>query len=167
MTKDSSMSRSRAVMLLVLVCSTLLLVSDSLVGQTQESPLVGKWQLSLWVTGATTSTGPRAAGGDLELRRLDLGSAASAGFDVYSVAYDTTLHVMFGAPKAGPAQAILKGRGTVELAFNPFLDHGAFRLSGVLRGDSIVGEWLRTNFADDGYLGSFRMVRRREGVNGG
>jgi hypothetical protein len=160
-TKDSSMSRTRAGMLLVLVCSTLLLVGDPVVGQTQGSPLAGKWQLSLWVTGATTSTGPRAARGDLELRRLDLGSAGSAGSDVYSVAYDTTLHVMFGAPRAGPAQAGLKGAGMVELAFNPFLDHGAFRLSGVLRGDSIVGEWLRTNFADDGYLGAFRMVRTR------
>jgi hypothetical protein len=155
------MSRSRAGILLVLVSSTLLLVGDSLVGQTQGSPLAGKWQLSLWVTGPTTSTGPRAAGGDLELRRLDLGSAASTGSDVYSVAYDNTLHVIFGPPRAGPAQAVLKGTGTVELAFNPFLDHGAFRLSGVLRGDSIVGEWLRTNFADDGYLGAFRMVRRR------
>jgi hypothetical protein len=113
------------------------------------------------VTG-TTSTGPRAARGELELRRLDLGSAASAGSEVYSVAYDTTLHVLFGAPRAGPAQAVLKGPETVELAFNPFLDHGAFRLSGVLRGDTIAGEWLRTNFADDGYRGTFTMARRRE-----
>lgn len=102
------------------------------------------------------------ARGSVELRRLDLGSAPSAGSDVYSVAYDSTLHVMFGTPRAGPAQAVLKGAGWVELAFNPFLDHGAFRLSGVLRGDTIAGEWLRTNFADDGYRGTFTMVRRRE-----
>jgi hypothetical protein len=79
---------------------------------------------------------------------------------VYSVTYDTTLHVMLGASGFGPAQAVLTAQGKVELAFNPFVDHGAFRLTGAIRGDSIIGEWQRTNFADDGYRGAFTMVRR-------
>jgi hypothetical protein len=55
---------------------------------------------------------------------------------------------------------VLTAQGKVELAFNPFVDHGAFRLTGTIRGDSIIGEWQRTNFADDGYRGAFTMVRR-------
>jgi pimeloyl-ACP methyl ester carboxylesterase len=79
---------------------------------------------------------------------------------VYNITYDTTLHFMLGPPKYGPAQAVLKAGGSVELAFNPLVDHGAFRLTGVVRGDSIVGSWHRTSFANDGYRGSFTMVRR-------
>jgi hypothetical protein len=90
---------------------------------------------------------------------LDVDSTSPARLNGYSVAYDSTLQVMFGAPRLGPAQAMLKSGGVVELVFNPFIDHGAFRLSGVLRGDSIIGEWHRTNFADDGYRGAFTMVR--------
>ena len=135
----------------------------SLVGQTTGSRLLGTWELSLWVTDSPAkSAGPRTASGVLELRRLEMEQAESDFSEIYSVTYDTTLHLMLGVPRAGPAQAVLKGRGTVELIFNPFVDHGAFRLAGVLRADSITGEWYRTNFADDRYRGSFRMVRAPE-----
>ena len=138
---------------------------DALTGQTEAS-LRGSWHLRLWVTGPTTSSEPRAGGGLLELRRLD-NAAPSRSQVVYSVAYDSSLHVMLGAPQFGPAQAVRKGGGTVEVFFNPFVDHGAFRLRGVLRGDSITGEWQRTNFADDGYQGRFTMVRQRgQGTRG-
>jgi hypothetical protein len=49
----------------------------------------------------------------------------------------------------------------VELAFNPLVDHGAFRLAGSMRGDSISGTWVRTNFANDGYRGRFALTRFR------
>jgi hypothetical protein len=142
---------------LIALCACVL--AGSLLGQTEAPRLAGRWQLRLWVTGPTTRSEPRAAGGRLELRRLEIGSAGSSRSEVYSVTYDTTLHVMLGAPRFGPAQAVLKDARTVELAFNPFVDHGAFRLRGALRGDSIIGEWQRTNFADDGYRGAFTMVR--------
>ena len=134
---------------------------EAVSAQTEASRLLGSWQLRLWVTGpAARSAGPRAASGRLELRRLDLGSDSPDARPVYSITYDTTLHAMFGTARFGPAQAVLAGEGKVELAFNPFVDHGAFRLTGAIRGDSIAGEWLRTNFADDGYRGAFIMVRR-------
>jgi hypothetical protein len=78
---------------------------------------------------------------------------------VYSVTYDSTLHLMLGSPQYGPAQAELTARDSVKLSFNPFVDHGAFRLTGVVRNDSIVGKWLRTDFANDGYRGVFTLVR--------
>jgi hypothetical protein len=133
----------------------------SLSAQAPQSRLMGRWELHLWVTGpASASAGPSSALGRIELGRLDVDSTSPAYSNGYSVTYDSTLMVMFGPPQLGPAQAVQKGPAGVELAFNPFIDHGAFRLSGRLRGDSIVGEWHRTNFADDGYRGSFAMVRR-------
>ena len=148
-----------------LVCGLLALCAflggESGWAQTPASSLLGSWQLRLWVTGpAARSAGPRAASGQLELGWLDIGSGSPARRNVYSVTYDTTLHVMLGASGFGPAQAVLTAQGKVELAFNPFVDHGAFRLTGAIRGDSIIGEWQRTNFADDGYRGAFTMVRR-------
>lgn len=131
-------------------------------GQPERSRLLGNWQLKLWVTGpAPSSAGPRAASGRVKLRRLDQKPGTSLHSEVYTVTYDTTLHEMLGTPRFGPAQAVRKSDGAVELVFNPFVDHGVFRLSGVVQGDSVVGEWQRTNFADDGYRGAFTMVRRR------
>jgi hypothetical protein len=133
---------------------------QSVSGQAGTLPLAGNWELRLWVTGsAGQSAGPRRASGPIELRRLDLPAPSNA--EVYSVSYDSTLHAMLGHPRFGPAQAVKTTPGRVELAFNPFVDHGAFRLSGAVQGDSIVGEWHRTNFADDGYRGEFIMIRRR------
>ena len=147
-----------------LVCGLLALCAflrgEPLWGQTEASSLLGRWQLRLWVTGpAARSAGLRAGSGQLELGWADLGSGADHR-NVYGVTYDTTLHLMFGAPRFGPAQAVLTAEGKMDLAFNPFVDHGAFRLTGTIRGDSIIGEWQRTNFADDGYRGAFTMVRR-------
>lgn len=134
---------------------------ESAWAQADESKLLGTWHLHLWVTGsADKSAGPRAANGRLELRRLDL-PASPAPKAMYSVTYDTSLHAMFGAPRFGPAQAVLTPTGEVELAFNPFIDHGTFRLTGSIRGDSITGTWHRINFADDGYRGRFTLVRRQ------
>ena len=128
--------------------------------QADTPRLVGRWQLHLRVTGpAAKSAGPREASGPIELRRLSTGPVPRGLQWVYNITYDTTLHAMFGPPKSGPAQAVLKARDSVELAFNPFVDHGAFRLAGVIRGDSIVGTWHRTNFANDGYRGSFTLKR--------
>lgn len=147
-------------LLIFCVCAVSPLESAS--GQGDASRLLGSWQLHLEVTGpAAQSAGPRQASGRLELRRLDMAPGSAAGQAVYSVTYGTTLHTMFGRPQAGPAQAVLKSKGRVELAFNPFLDHGAFRLTGVVQGDSIIGEWRRTNFANDGYEGTFTMKRRK------
>ena len=129
-------------------------------GQAAASKLPGSWQLRLWVTGpAAESAGPREASGPIELRRTSTGPVPRGLQWVYNITYDTTLHAMLGAPKSGPAQAVLRARDSVQLAFNPLIDHGAFRLAGVIRGDSIVGTWHRTNFANDGYRGSFTMVR--------
>ena len=133
----------------------------SLSAQAAAPQLLGSWELHLWVTGpASPSAGPSSARGRIELRRLDVDSTSPAYSNGYSVTYDSTLMLMFGPPRSGPAQAVQKGPAGVELVFNPFIDHGAFRLNGTLRGDSILGEWHRTNFADDGYRGSFTMVRR-------
>jgi hypothetical protein len=146
-------------MLVLLTLSTLLCV-DTVSAQSEPSRLLGSWQLSLSVTGqAPQSAGPRAASGKLDLQRLT-SSGSPSGSIVYSVSYDTTLHAMFGPQRFGPAQAVLTAAGAIELVFNPFVDHGAFRLRGMERGDSIVGEWHRTAYADDGYRGVFRMVRR-------
>jgi hypothetical protein len=95
------------------------------------------------------------------VRRANTGPVPRGLQWVYSVTYDTTLHVMLGPPRAGPAQAVLTPPNSVKLAFNPFVDHGAFRLTGVARGDTIAGVWQRTNFADDFYRGAFTMVRLR------
>ena len=132
------------------------------VSERAEMPkLVGSWQLRLWVTGpAAESAGPSEASGPIELRRTSDGPVPRGLQWVYNITYDTTLHAMFGPPKSGPAQAVRRARDSVQLAFNPLVDHGAFRLSGVFRGDSIIGSWHRTNFANDGYRGSFTMVRR-------
>ncbi len=133
-------------------------------GQAEGSKVLGSWQLRLCVTGpAAASAGPREASGQIELRRMGTGPVPRGLQWVFSVTYDTTLHVMLGPPKSGRARAVLRARDSVELAFNPLVDHGAFRLTGVIRGDSIIGSWHRTNFADDGYRGSFTMVRRVAG----
>ena len=147
---------------LLIFCVCAISPLESASGQSDATRLLGSWQLHLEVTGpAAEAAGPRQATGRLELRRLDLAPGSAAGQAVYSVTYDTTLHTMLGAPRAGPAQAVLKSKGRVELAFNPFLDHGAFRLTGAVQGDSIIGEWRRTNFANDGYQGTFKMKRRK------
>jgi hypothetical protein len=147
---------------LLIVCVCAISPLESASGQSDATRLLGSWQLDLTVTGpAAKSAGPRQARGRLELRRLDIAPGSAVGQAFYSVTYDTTLHTMFGVPQAGPAQAVLKSKGRVELAFNPFLDHGAFRLTGAVQGDSIIiGEWRRTNFANDGYQGIFTMKRR-------
>jgi hypothetical protein len=130
-------------------------------GQREGSKVLGSWQLRLWVTGpAAEAAGPREASGQIEVRRQSTGPVPRGLQWVFSVTYDNALHVMLGPPKSGPAHAVLRARDTVELAFNPLVDHGAFRLTGVIRSDSIIGTWHRTNFADDGYRGSFTMVRR-------
>lgn len=130
--------------------------------QTEVVRLPGSWQLRLWVTGpAAESAGPREASGHIEVRRPTEGPVPRGLQWVYSVAYDTALHPMLGPPKSGPARAVLRPPDSVALAFNPLVDHGAFRLSGVIRGDSIIGSWHRTSFANDGYRGSFTMVRPR------
>lgn len=147
---------------LLILCVCAISPLESASAQSDATRLLGSWQLHLEVTGpAAESAGPRQATGRLELRRLDLAPGSAAGQAFYSVTYDTTLHTMFGVPRAGPAQAVLKSKGRVELAFNPFLDHGAFRLTGAVQGDSIIGEWRRTNFANDGYQGTFKMKRRK------
>jgi hypothetical protein len=136
------------------------LPQESVSAQAGAYPLEGRWELRLWVTGsAGQSAGPRRASGAIELQRLDLPAPSKA--EVYSVSYDSTLHAMLGHPRFGPAQAVQTAPSRVELAFNPFVDHGAFRLAGTAQGDSIAGQWHRTNFADDGYRGEFIMVRRR------
>ncbi len=130
-------------------------------GQRDASKLLGSWQLRLWVTGpAAASAGPREARGQIEVARLSAGPVPRGLQWVFSISYDTALHGMLGPPRSGPAQAVLKDRDSVSLAFNPLIDHGAFRLTGVIRGDSIIGTWHRTSFADDGYRGSFTMLRR-------
>jgi hypothetical protein len=151
---------------LKLVCTVLTLCAffqiHHVSAQTEPSNLLGAWHLRLWVTGpAPESAGPRRASGLIELRREDMPPGAGAGHGVYRVTYDTTLHSMLGAPQAGPAQAALTAGDSVQLVFNPFIDHGAFRLTGLVRRDSIVGEWHRTSFADDGYRGEFTLIRRR------
>ena len=129
-------------------------------GQTDGSKVLGSWQLRLWVAGpAAKSAGVREASGKIEVRRERTGPVPRGLQWVFSVTYDDALQGMFGPPKSGPAQAVLRARDSVELAFNPLIDHGAFRLAGVIRGDSIIGTWHRTSFADDGYRGLFTMVR--------
>jgi hypothetical protein len=66
---------------------------------------------------------------------------------------------MFGPQRFGPAQAVLTADGAVELVFNPHIDHGSFLLNGLEHGDSVLGDWHRTNYADDGYEGLFALVR--------
>jgi hypothetical protein len=144
----------------VLVTLSAFIYVDSVAAQTEASRLLGAWQLCLWVTGpATKSAGPSAASGELELKPVT-GPEAPTGSIVYNVRYDTTFQAIFGSQQFGPARAVLTAGGWLELVFNPLVDHGAFHLNGHERGDSIVGEWYRTNYADDGYRGAFTLIRR-------
>jgi hypothetical protein len=85
-------------------------------GQAEASKLPGTWQLRLWVTGpAAESAGPREASDKIEVRRAKTGPVPRGLQWVYGVTYDTTLHVMLGAPRAGPAQAVLTPPNSVKL----------------------------------------------------
>ena len=131
---------------------------------TPEPQLNGAWLLELQVTGKYSGSSPKRAKGAIALRckvAMEPGAIQRPCTAGYAVQLgDSALRRMIGPEVSGAPWAMTDPNGLVELWFNPNVDHGAFRLRGVARGDSVIGEWARGSFIDDGYTGRFVLARR-------
>lgn len=131
---------------------------------TPEPHLEGAWLLELQVTGKYSGSSPKRARGTIVLRCMGATESGAiqrpctAGYAVQLG--DSALRRMIGPEVFGAPRAMTDPNGWVELWFNPNVDHGAFRLRGVARGDSVIGEWTRASFVDDGYAGRFVLARK-------
>jgi hypothetical protein len=128
-----------------------------------EPVIAGKWILRLEVEkpGRIGHVGPRQAEGQLELKCQTPPSRRGRRPcpDKYRGDYDPSLALLFGPPLEEPLSGVTTPQGIVELATNAQRDHGSFRLQGMMRHDSIIGEWGVTGYVP-GSSGRFVMTRR-------
>jgi hypothetical protein len=126
-----------------------------------EPNIEGTWILELQVIGSYKGGASRHAKGGLDLHcNVSAPKQEGRPCSDYSVTYDSTLRSMLGPEVYGPPGAATTADGLVHLWFNPRLDHGKVDLQGMVRGDSVIGEWRITSYADDGYAGRFVLARR-------
>jgi hypothetical protein len=131
--------------------------------QPPEPVIDGTWILHVEVVeaGKMGHVGPYRAEGQVDLqcqtpRSRPRGRPCPNN---YQGTYDSSLALLFGPPLRVPLRGVTTPQGMVELATNPERDHGSYRLQGMMRHDSIIGEWGVTGYVP-GSNGRFVMTRR-------
>jgi hypothetical protein len=130
--------------------------------QRPEPVIAGTWNLRLELVeqGEGRVVPPEANGQlQLECQGPGLNETGRPCPDTYQGTYDASLALLFGPPLELPLTGVTTPQGMVELASNPGQDHGSYILRGMMRHDSIIGEWVVTSYGT-GSIGRFVMTRK-------